>query len=73
MACGSCSGRRVLRGGRSASMSTPSTCKVTFLDGSCALSTGDGLCRVFADQASATTAARGELGPTGWTVVPVVV
>lgn len=72
MACGSCAGRRgVLRGGRTATVTSTTTCKVTYLDGRCALATDDGLCRVFSDQASALAAARAELGSTGWTIQPV--
>jgi len=69
--CSSCGGRNLgLTATRAAS--TVTAYKVVDGDGRCALEV-DGLCRVFADTASAVTAATGELGSSGWSVVPVIV
>lgn len=73
--CGTCGNRGIgLRSGGTASLtSITGACKVVNMaDGSCALANGDGLCRVFANEAAANAAARAELGEVGWTIQPVV-
>lgn len=67
--CGGCMGNQV---GRVAA--PPSAWKVVDPDdGRCLLVTGDGLCRMFADQQGAARAAATDLGPSGWTVEAVLI
>lgn len=69
-ACGGCAAATARR--RTARpAATVTAYKVVDDDGTCLLLTADSLCRVFADQASATTAARTEVGSSGWTIQPV--